>query len=253
MKLSPIAGLAAGTLAGLALTAAVVVGVGTDAGPAAKRGAEQALIGGLAPLDSRAAAGFLDAWRRSRVITYAADGVFVREAGTRRLQSTLRLAQRPPDRLSVGIGAVSGRRGDRRLACAVDATGVLRCREEAGAPAYAAEVDAEVADLAALITDRPGSLAIYAVGNEGGGCFTLRIRFGYPAPPYGDEARFCFDPATGVPVESVIEREGAVDRTVWVNARTAVIDADLQPPAALEAPDVPAPSAGSSGSSTTRR
>jgi hypothetical protein len=175
--------------------------------------------------DPGVAARFLAAWTRSRSGTWAVDGRFERvtRAG-RRLVADVHMAQRPPDRLVTGLGAVDGRRGDRRLACATDADGELRCREGAVVQPFAAEVAAEVALLRSYVE---GVAAFYAVRQDGT-CFVLRLSRQVLSPPYGERARFCFDRATGAPVRSEIERREARDRTIAVSVRQPTAD-DLDP------------------------
>jgi hypothetical protein len=51
-----------------------------------------------------------------------------------------------------------------------------------------------------------------------------------PRAPFGQEARFCFDEATGAPSNSRVVYEGGIVEVVAVtDIRTDVADADLQP------------------------
>jgi hypothetical protein len=173
-----------------------------------------------------AAANFVAAWRRSRAGTWVVDATFERvTASGRRLAGQVHMAQRPPDRLVTGLGAVDGRRGDRRLACATDPGGALRCRDGAQVRPYAEEVDSEVATLRTYVHG-PG--AFYAVRQDGE-CFALRLSRQILSPPYGSRARFCFDRATGAPVRSQVTRREATDRTVAGAVRARPSDVDLDP------------------------
>jgi hypothetical protein len=180
-----------------------------------------------------AASRFLAAWERSLRGTWVVDARFERvTAAGRRLTLDIHTAQRPPDRLSAGQGRIEARAGGRRLGCASGEDDVLRCREEGSARPY----DDEVADdLRTLTTYVSGSGALYAVRGEGD-CFQLRLRLGVLSPPYGERARFCFDPATGAPVRSEIEKVEAVDRTVAISVRDQVTDDDLDPEKWAEQP-----------------
>jgi hypothetical protein len=175
-------------------------------------------------VDARA---FLATWERSREGTWFVEARFERfKDGRRVLSTTLRIGQRPPDRLREGLGTIQAVRGGRRLACAPDAAAAVRCRDGGPAAPYRDEVRAELAVLRTYVVG-PGRL--YAVVAEPGTCFELRLRGGYLTPPYGQRARFCFDPATGAPIRSEINRLEATDRTVATAVRRRVTDADLDP------------------------
>ncbi|MEY2565515.1 MAG: hypothetical protein QOE35_44 [Actinomycetota bacterium] len=169
---------------------------------------------------------FLVQWRRMRLGTWAVDARFERvtQAG-RRLQIRLHMAQRPPDRLITGLGSIDARRGGERLACAPDADGGVHCRDGGPAPAYDADVAQELDYLRRYVL---GAGALYRVA-ESRGCYTLRLRFRLPSPPYGEQARFCFDRPTGAPIRSEIVRKEARDQTVAVSVRARPTDADLDP------------------------
>ena len=179
------------------------------------------------PRESAAAASrFLVAWERSRLGTWAVEARFDRvTAAGRTLRIDIHMAQRPPDRLITGLGTVNSRRNGERLACAPDAEGVVHCRPGGPAPPYADEVDAELRILATYVR---GPTAFYAVAYDGD-CFRLRLRQRVLSPPYGERARFCFDPATGAPTRSEITKVQARDRTVAVSVRPTVSDDDLDP------------------------
>ena len=171
---------------------------------------------------------FLAAWRRSRSGTW-----FVRLRFTRRtaagpeLEDELRIAQRPPDRLTVGpLGAVAGRVDGRVVNCSTGSTGVMRCGPGEPAPGY----DEEVANEVAILRDyfvAPRSL--YSLRAEDG-CFALRLARAYPSPPYGERARFCFDRETGAPTRREVHRPEGSDVQEAVEVRADVSDADLAPP-----------------------
>lgn len=176
-----------------------------------------------------AATQFVDAWRRSLTSTYVVvDRLDRRLVDGRRFTTETRLAQRPPDRVSISGGRVDGWRDGRRLACAAGPGGVITCADGGPAPAYADFVRRELADLRALVVARPSA---YDVRRAGGGCFALRLRARILAPPYGEDATFCFDRTTGALRSSVVRRAEATDvhRAVRLDGR--VSDADLAPPA----------------------
>jgi hypothetical protein len=209
---TPATGLAAGVVAGV-VGVAVLAGLGWPSGDEDPAGGESA-----------AATAFVDAWRRSRLATWVVDGRFERRVGDRVVLAVdVHRAQRPPDRLSVGFGAVDARAGGRRLACAEDDAGVVTCRDGGPAPPYAEEVDDEIELLRRYVA--PDGL--YTVAAEPGGCFRLRLRRAMLTPPYGQRARFCFDPETGAPVRAELERLEATDRTVAVRVDAHPTDEDL--------------------------
>lgn len=212
--LTPRNAAAAGVVGGLLLSMLVVPALG-------HRG-----DGPVDPHDGAAAAdAFLAAWRRSRTETYAMEATFSRVSRDgRTLESASSVAQRPPDRLSVGLGSVTGRLGGRVIGCASSPDGELSCREGGAAPDYGAEVEGELRTLAGYVRG-PG--APYAVVTEGDGCHRLVLRARMVAPPYGTEATFCFDDRTGAPVRTEIVRPEATDRIVATEVRDEVTDADL--------------------------
>ena len=214
---TPVTGLVAGFLVG-------VVGVAALAGAGVPRREEPAAP---TPRESPAAAdAFLAAWRRSRLGTWVVDSRFERRtAAGAHLTAEVHMAQRPPDRLVVGLGTVMGRRDGRRLVCHAGDSAVLTCRDGGTAPPYAAEVAEELGNLRGYV----GPVGFYAVAREAGGCFRLRLRAGVLSPPYGQLARFCFDPGTGAPVRTEIERIEGVDRTVAVRVDPTPTSADLDP------------------------
>jgi hypothetical protein len=179
------------------------------------------------PRESAAAASrFLAMWERSRLSTWVVDARFDRvTAGGRTLTVDVHMAQRPPDRLISGLGAVNARRHGQRLACAPDAEGLVHCRPGGPAPPYEEEVADELRILRTYVLG-PG--AFYAVREEGD-CFRLRLRLRVLSPPYGERARFCFDEATAAPVRSEVEKVQARDRTVAISVRAQVSDDDLEP------------------------
>ena len=211
----------------LAAAVGAVVGVGLVVGLAALGWPDQDDGSDSEPLSPAAAASaFLERWERSRLGTWAVDARFdrVTTAG-RRLTIDVHMAQRPPDRLIAGLGAIDARRGGQRLACAPDADGNVHCRP--GGPARPYE-DVVADEMRLLATYVRGPGAFYAVRAEGR-CFDLRLRLEVLSPPYGEQARFCFDGDTGAPVRTEIVRVEARDRTVAVSVRARPTDDDLNP------------------------
>ena len=177
------------------------------------------------PQPSAAAAeAFLDGWARHRTETYVAEGTFTRTLdGQTALQSAVRTAQRPPDRLEVQPGSATGRRDGRRIACAAEEDGSLSCRTGETVGPYEDAVEREVTILREQVL---GPRRLYDVTAEDG-CFTLDLVAAFPAAPYGSRARFCFDDATGALRSSRVERGRAVDSIEVNTIRTSVTDEDL--------------------------
>ena len=178
-----------------------------------------------------AADAFLAAWAASRAGTWKVDSTFERTPanGKGKLSSPLESVQRPPDRLIKQFGSVTGVIDGKEVGCAPAPDGTVKCR--AGA---AVDYDKEVAtEMQRLQTYVAGPVPIYAVSREGATCFRLDRQIQYLAPPYGDHARFCFDPKTGAIVKTEVVRPEATDVTTAVIVTGDVADADLALPAAI--------------------
>jgi hypothetical protein len=212
-----------GSTVGWAAVAGLVVGVAATVAVAATWNS-----GGTSrPAVSDAAPAYIADWRRSQLGTWRVVLRWQRTAGANHLEDEVRIAQRPPDRLSIAGGSVEARRGDRQLACAAGDDGRLRCRDAGAAPPYNQEVDGGEAVLRQQLVG-PGRL--YDVTSTSPHCYDLRLRVSYPAPPYGRTARFCFDPATGAPTLRDIQRPEGRDLQEVVSVSGQVTDADLAPP-----------------------
>jgi hypothetical protein len=174
---------------------------------------------------------FLDAWRRNLTTSWSVDESLDRTtAAGAHAVFAIHEAQRPPDRITVGLGSINARQGDQLVACAPGSSGKLECTPQGTAPAYDQQVDQTVLALHAYVL---GPQALYAVVQLAG-CFQLTLRLpGYPSPPYGTSAVFCFDPVTGAPAGSVIVRAEGTDRTRIVSAHAPATDADLVIPASV--------------------
>ena len=175
---------------------------------------------------------FLAAWRRSLTGTYAMHQVVERRlVSGRTFSSEVTLAQRPPDRIRVDSSGTEGRVGGRRFGCVPDGG----CRFGGDAPAYTKDVDDELRLLRAIVASETPLYAT-AYSDAGDGCFLLTLRARVLAPPYGEDATFCFDAATGALRASVVHRAEATDTTTTVDLRADVRPADLQLPAELRRP-----------------
>jgi hypothetical protein len=179
-----------------------------------------------------AAQPFLDAWLHSLGSSWSVQATFERTTRDgRRIAFPQRMAVRPPDHLTTGLGTVDARFGDRHVVCDLGSGTNLHCRQEGITLPYAKVISDQIATLATYVN---GPTAIYAVAQLGG-CFELRLRLAsFPAPPYGRTAVFCFDPSTGAPAGSVIARDEGTDRTVVVESHSPATDADLTLPTSQE-------------------
>ena len=177
------------------------------------------------------AAAFLSAWAASRAGTWKVDATFERTpaSGTGKLSTPLEMVQRPPDRLVRQFGSVTGVIDGKEIGCAAGPTDKVQCRNGATVD-YDEEVATELKRLQAYVA---GPVPIYAVTRDGASCFRLDRQIEYLAPPYGDHARFCFDPKTGAIVKTEVVRPEATDVTTAVNVTGDVTDADLALPAPI--------------------
>jgi hypothetical protein len=214
---SVVAGVAGGLLVGVVLCV-VVLAAGWLDRSTPERGDD-------------AIATFLEAWRGNREGTFVVASTFERTtpAGGR-LESAVRVAQRPPDRVVVQFDAVDATVDGRPLRCLEGeviegTTDQLYCSPAAEGLDYE-EQTAEELDvwLGYLVGERP----LYDVQGDGEGCFDLDLVRDLPYAPYGEHARYCFDERTGAMTLARIERPEATDVTEAVDVRAEVTDADLE-------------------------
>jgi hypothetical protein len=171
--------------------------------------------------------GLLEAYERSRTATYVITEVFERRLVDGRTFSTESVtAQRPPDRLVVDGGTVSGVINGERVACAVGSGDNRPCRRAPASKTYEQEVREEVDLLRALVT---GPFAAYEVHHGEAGCYELRLRARILNPPYGEDAELCFDEKTGAPKSSLIHRTQSTDTREATEVRSTVREQDLDP------------------------
>ena len=97
-----------------------------------------------------------------------------------------------------------------------------------GGPTYAEDVADELAGLRSILQ---GDDPLYAVADgDEEGCFELAQLRSDPRAPFGTEAQFCFDAATGAPSNSRVGYEGGIVEVVTVTEiETVVTDGDLRP------------------------
>lgn len=178
------------------------------------------------PDPDAAAARFVDAWERSRLGTYVVAGISTRitpDGGE--LVSPVELVQRPPDYIRRQFGGADARLGDRPVNCSTTPEGTVECHRGESERTYEELVADEVERWAGYFSGDPEGL--YRVDEYLEGCFELTLTRAYPSPPYGDLARFCFDPGTGAIIFSEVRRDEATDTTEMTEIRPEVSDADL--------------------------
>lgn len=175
------------------------------------------------------AAAFLAAHQRSSAATFRSVSTFRRISAATGTELTDRLvvAQRPPDRLALGRSGGRGLVDGQRILCTVRDDD-LRCEEADAERTYEQDAARRQERLTEYVTG-PTPLYEVAVGEGEGVCFTLTLATAIPAPPLGEVARYCFDPATGAPTSTRIERPEATDEYTLVDLEAEVTDADLDP------------------------
>jgi hypothetical protein len=205
----------AGVVVGVVVVGAVVVVRGDDEPPP--------------PDHASSAYAFVPAWERSRQGTFVVLSEFHREtAAGGDLDSPVELVQRPPDYLRRQFGSVEGRLDDRAVGCDPDPDGQVVCRPtgERLDESYDETVEAELATFREYFFQ--GEHPLYRVTQTDDGCFDLKLTQLYPSPPYGHDARFCFDETTGAMSFVRIERDEGTDTTRSVDIRTDVADRDFR-------------------------
>lgn len=183
-----------------------------------------------------AAERFLEAWARSRTATFRSVSDFIRTSNSTDAELTDRfiVAQRPPDRLAIDRDGATGIVGGRRLACTYRRQR-LACQDAPAGRTYEEDVARQIETLRNYVT---GDDPLYQVEAERrddqlGDCFVLTLAEDLFAPPLGSRTRHCFDPETGGPTLTEVERVEADDVTRTVRLEAEVTDAALDPATAL--------------------
>ena len=183
---------------------------------------------------------FLEAWARGRAATFRSTSTFTRVSNTTGAELTDRVivAQRPPDRLTIDRDGASGLVDGRRLAC-VYRRRRLVCEDAAAGRTLEDETAQQLETLEGYTTGDDPLYAVTALDPQPllGDCFELRLTApDLVAPPLGTLSRYCFDPETGAPTLTQVERVEADDETRVVQLSEEVTDADLDPDTALGDP-----------------
>jgi hypothetical protein len=187
---------------------------------------------GAAEADDVVVEDFVDAWERSLRATFVRSGTFERrsEVTGAVISSEDVLAQRPPRRLHRQLGGVSGRDDRRMIVCPAGPEGEEAPPCTIGEPAgntYEEDVVTTVENLRGYVE---GTTPVYGVERAGDGCFALTQLRVEPRAPFGVEARFCFDAATGAPTDTRVAYAGGVVEVVAVTGLTDTVrDQDLDP------------------------
>ncbi|QGG96840.1 hypothetical protein [Actinomarinicola tropica] len=209
-------GLLVGVLGGVGVAWLVDDGDGSDDAPVEPEGPAET---------AEAADALLVAWERSRTATFLSGSLLRRTtAAGATVELPIVVAQRPPDRVVSTGSSVSGVVGGETRVCDEQLDGLVRCRSVATERDAAAAVERELATLAGYLE---GDLPLYRVAQDGD-CFSLRLARAIHAPPYGQNARFCFDAESGAPSLQRVERAEGTDEVTLLSVRTDVTDADLE-------------------------
>ena len=172
-----------------------------------------------------ASAEFLAAYQRSLEGTYVVLADFTRRLDSgATLTSSAMVAQRPPDVIRRQFGGLSGTVGGKTVGCTTEVDGTFLCSPAADAPPFEETVRTSVETMTSYFTDTP---PLYRAVRYGSDCFELIQNRPSAVLPYGSQARFCFDEATGA-VKVLIERlEGAIDSFEATEIRGGVSPQDF--------------------------
>lgn len=189
-------------------------------------GADSEELTGPGDLDEspEAADAFVEAWERSRTSTYLSGSLLRRTiSSSMTMELPIVVAQRPPDRVVSTGGSVQSDVGGENTVCDEQLDGIVRCGSGGSADDHDERVEAEIETLRSYFdTDTP----VYRV-SQSGMCFDLRLTAALQAPPYGQNARFCFDDVSGAPTLQRVERAEGTDEVTLVTVRTDVSDDDI--------------------------
>ena len=202
----------AGAVVGSLVAVALVLGGGLDDRVTKAPGAD-------------ASAEFLAAYQRSLKGTYAVKATFTRQLDSgATLSSNALVAQRPPDSIRRQFGGITGTIQGHVVSCSTEVDGTFHCSPAADAPSFEETVQQSVETMTSYFTDTP---PLYRAVRYGDDCFELIQNRPSALLPYGSQARFCFDEATGA-IRLLIERkEGAIDTFEATDIRGSVTATDF--------------------------
>ena len=154
-----------------------------------------------------------------------------RTAAGGRLDLHLTELNRPPDHLTSGLGGISGRVGDRKVACN-EVDGRRLCGPDGPDVPFDEETSAQLGELRDVLQPPAQWYAVESgpprvVIGERAACYALRRIVNVPDPPYGERAEYCFA-GDGVPLLTRIERREGTDERVAVAVSRRVGDGDVQ-------------------------
>ena len=175
-----------------------------------------------------ASAPFLAAYQRSLEGTYAVRAEFTRRLDSQAtLTSEALVAQRPPDSIRRQFGGITGTISGSIITCATEVGGTFHCAPGGDAPAFADTVRQSVDTMTSYFAVTPEAPALYRAVRYGDDCFELIQNRPSAVLPYGSQARFCFDEATGA-VRLLIEKlEGSIDTFEATEIRSSVSPQDF--------------------------
>lgn len=202
----------AGAVVGSVVALALILGGAVDSRVAKVPGAD-------------ASAEFLAAYQRSLEGTYVVQADFTRRLDSgATLTSSAMVAQRPPDTIRRQFGGISGTIGGKIVGCTTEPDGTFHCSPAADAPPFEETVQQSVETMTSYFTEAP---PLYRAVRYGSDCFELIQNRPSAILPYGSQARFCFDDATGA-IKVLIERlEGAIDSFEATEIRGSVSPQDF--------------------------
>ena len=178
--------------------------------------------------DPAAAADLVDVWERWRTASFVSIGTWTRtlDGVTEPLTGDVYMAQDPPRRLSIRLGALAENIDGLVAACSPvedDAVVAPICVRGEGI-SYDVRVGAELALVEQYVG---GPNRLYDVATDGV-CFQVELIGPALASPWGSWAEFCFDDESGALRLARIRRPSAIDIESIHTVRTEVVATDFE-------------------------